>query len=200
VLSPGRARGPSASLRAVRAPTHLALPALVRAARCRASCAFRARLAASRARPARAAPARANSGEVKVSDFGCVGSVDAETGEDAGASTFVGTLPYMAPERIHGNRYSYASDVWSVGLTILECARGYFPYAHCNGYFAVLSAVVHEPSPVRATRRAPTRPRAARRAASRPVHPAPGDADEIRRPATRERSIRLAPVCTPRRQ
>ncbi|KAM3567338.1 hypothetical protein VYU27_010514, partial [Nannochloropsis oceanica] len=74
-------------------------------------------------------------GEVKISDFGIVRRLDEEEeeeeeGEEEGgreggprapptlirlgenAQTFVGTVTYMSPERIDGQDYSYASDVW----------------------------------------------------------------------------------------
>lgn len=34
----------------------------------------------------------------------------------------------MSPERINGRSYSFKSDIWSVGLTLLEMASGRFPY------------------------------------------------------------------------
>lgn len=40
------------------------------------------------------------------------------------AKTFVGTMQFMSPERINGETYGYASDVWSLGLTILCVATG----------------------------------------------------------------------------
>jgi serine/threonine protein kinase len=43
-------------------------------------------------------------------------------------ATFVGTVTYMSPERIRNENYSYAADIWSLGLAILECATGKFPY------------------------------------------------------------------------
>jgi len=43
-------------------------------------------------------------------------------------ATFVGTVTYMSPERIRNENYSCAADIWSLGLTILECATGKFPY------------------------------------------------------------------------
>ena len=46
----------------------------------------------------------------------------------AGKTTFVGTLVYMSPERIQGLAHGYDSDVWSLGLTIMECLQGRFPY------------------------------------------------------------------------
>jgi len=83
-------------------------------------------------------------GQCKVSDFGCVAELQDSFGK---CGTFVGTVPYMSPERINGDEYSYASDVWSFGLTIVECALGHFPYARCNGYWGILQAVLKEPSP-----------------------------------------------------
>ena len=40
----------------------------------------------------------------------------------------VGTVTYMSPERIRGEKYSFDSDIWSLGLTLVECAIGRFPY------------------------------------------------------------------------
>ncbi|EEQ36951.1 hypothetical protein CLUG_01074 [Clavispora lusitaniae ATCC 42720] len=62
-------------------------------------------------------------GNVKICDFGVSGEVD-----NSVATTFVGTQYYMAPERIMGKPYSVSCDVWSLGLTLLEVARGSFPY------------------------------------------------------------------------
>ena len=40
----------------------------------------------------------------------------------------MGTVTYMSPERIGGLGYGFDSDVWSLGLSLLECALGRFPY------------------------------------------------------------------------
>ena len=47
-----------------------------------------------------------------------------------GGCESVGTTGYMAPERLDGGHagYGYASDVWSLGLTLLAVAAGRFPY------------------------------------------------------------------------
>lgn len=64
-------------------------------------------------------------GEVKVSDFG----VSTQLKDTLGlAETFTGTVTYMDPGRIAGQLHSSNSDVWSLGLTIMECALGYYPY------------------------------------------------------------------------
>jgi len=39
----------------------------------------------------------------------------------------------MSPERIRNSSYSYAADIWSLGLTVLECATGRFPYCVNGG-------------------------------------------------------------------
>jgi len=64
------------------------------------------------------------SGAVKLCDFGVSG--DAGTGGDA--NTFIGTSYYMAPERITGQSYTITSDVWSLGVTLLEVAQHRFPF------------------------------------------------------------------------
>lgn len=44
------------------------------------------------------------------------------------AASWVGTVTYMSPERIRGAPYGVSSDIWSLGLTLLEAALGRFPY------------------------------------------------------------------------
>jgi mitogen-activated protein kinase kinase 3 len=39
----------------------------------------------------------------------------------------------MSPERIRNRPYSYMSDIWSLGLVIMECATGRYPFhEHTN--------------------------------------------------------------------
>ncbi|ODQ63569.1 Pkinase-domain-containing protein [Nadsonia fulvescens var. elongata DSM 6958] len=62
-------------------------------------------------------------GQVKLCDFGVSGEV-----VNSLATTFTGTSYYMAPERIQGQSYTVTSDVWSLGLTIMEVAQHRFPF------------------------------------------------------------------------
>ncbi|ORZ41498.1 kinase-like domain-containing protein [Catenaria anguillulae PL171] len=62
-------------------------------------------------------------GDIKLCDFGVSGLL-----VESMANTFVGTSFYMAPERIQGHPYTVRSDVWSLGITMLELALGKFPY------------------------------------------------------------------------
>jgi mitogen-activated protein kinase kinase len=61
---------------------------------------------------------------VKLCDFG----VSGEFGTRGDADTFIGTSYYMAPERITGQSYTINSDVWSLGVTLLEVAQHRFPF------------------------------------------------------------------------
>ncbi|KAK3674672.1 Protein kinase C signaling pathway involved MAPKK protein [Recurvomyces mirabilis] len=63
-------------------------------------------------------------GEVKLCDFG----VSGEFGTKGDANTFIGTSYYMPPERITGQSYTITSDVWSLGVTLLEVAQHRFPF------------------------------------------------------------------------
>ncbi len=64
-------------------------------------------------------------GDLKISDFGVSGQL---TSSVSNCLSWVGTVTYMSPERIRGDEYSYDSDVWSMGLTLVECALGRYPY------------------------------------------------------------------------
>lgn len=89
-------------------------------------------------------------GEVKITDFGVSATLASTSGE---RDTFVGTYNYMSPERINGNQYGYKSDIWSLGIVMLECATGQFPYsppeegAGWTSFYELLEAVVDQPPP-----------------------------------------------------
>ena len=40
---------------------------------------------------------------------------------------------YMSPERIQNHDYNFSADIWSLGLTLLECGMGKYPYDHLDG-------------------------------------------------------------------
>ncbi|QIX00653.1 hypothetical protein AMS68_006170 [Peltaster fructicola] len=91
-------------------------------------------------------------GQIKLCDFGVSSELD-----NSVADTFVGTGTYMAPERIQGSPYTVKSDVWSVGLTLMELAIGKFPFsidaedeeeaAGPQGILDLLQQIVLEPAP-----------------------------------------------------
>lgn len=83
------------------------------------------------------------SGHIKISDFG----ITRELNTIEVANTFVGTLAFMSPERIAGRDYSYASDIWSLGLCIIAMATGSPPFDQNSGYWAVVKKICDEQPP-----------------------------------------------------
>ena len=77
------------------------------------------------------------SGQVKVLDFGLAKLyVDHELTDATrsiqsatNASAVVGTLPYIAPEILRGEKADARSDIWSLGVTLYEVVR----YRVCKG-------------------------------------------------------------------
>ncbi|TFK37259.1 STE/STE7/MEK1 protein kinase [Crucibulum laeve] len=63
-------------------------------------------------------------GDIKLCDFGVSGELI-----NSIANTFVGTSVYMSPERIQGAEYSVKSDIWSLGISLIELALGRFPFS-----------------------------------------------------------------------
>ena len=89
-------------------------------------------------------------GEVKISDFGLSAELDSTKEMCA---TFIGTHAYMSPERLGGKPYSFASDVWSLGITLVECAEGQYPYPSFSSAnaFVLLSQIINDPAPTLST-------------------------------------------------
>lgn len=91
-------------------------------------------------------------GQVRLCDFG----VSGEFGTKGDANTFIGTSYYMAPERITGQSYTITSDVWSLGVTLLEVAQHRFPFPADGaemqpraglGLIDLLTFIVRQPIP-----------------------------------------------------
>ncbi|XP_034100280.1 dual specificity mitogen-activated protein kinase kinase 6 [Drosophila nasuta] len=87
------------------------------------------------------------SGQVKICDFGISGYL-----VDSVAKTIdAGCKPYMAPERIdpQGNpaQYDIRSDVWSLGISMIEMATGQYPYNKWRTPFEQLRQVVEDDPP-----------------------------------------------------
>lgn len=61
----------------------------------------------------------------QVTDFGVSAALQSST---AMCRTFVGTYKYMSPERMKSEKYSYSSDIWSLGLVLMECGTNVYPY------------------------------------------------------------------------
>lgn len=73
----------------------------------------------------------------KLSDFGLARDLNPGV---SNADTFVGTVAYMSPERLQGRTYTYASDIWALGVSIVECLIGRHPFNCPQNYFDYIEA------------------------------------------------------------
>lgn len=86
-----------------------------------------------------------SSGEIKICDFGVSGQlIDSMVTHFIclvhhfikktyfQANSFVGTRSYMSPERLQGTHYSVQSDIWSLGLSLVEMAIGMYHFIIIN--------------------------------------------------------------------
>lgn len=85
-------------------------------------------------------------GKLKIADFGVSGKIDKTL--DC-LSSWVGTMTHMSPERLKGEGYYADTDIWSLGLVLLECALGKFPFpleADLNdmGFWKILSLIEND--------------------------------------------------------
>ncbi|KAL3795490.1 hypothetical protein ACHAW5_002457 [Stephanodiscus triporus] len=86
-----------------------------------------------------------SSGRVKLADFGIVSQWRPNDIMDTDGTimncTVVGTTRYMSPERLRGRPYTRSSDVWSVGLLLLEMARGDSPFEDVTSVFELVQTL-----------------------------------------------------------
>jgi len=77
------------------------------------------------------------SGQIKIVDFGLARILEEESADSDNCKNssaqeigwLAGTLPYMAPELLHGETPTVQAGVWSVGVVLFEMLTGKLPFA-----------------------------------------------------------------------
>ncbi len=89
----------------------------------------------------------ARDGRVLLTDFGIAAiegdSTITRTGE------LVGSIDYLAPERVRGGRPGPASDLWSLGATLYAAVEGTSPFRRSSPISTMQAVVTEEPQPAR---------------------------------------------------
>jgi len=70
-----------------------------------------------------------STGHIILTDFGLAKE---KVESDDGASTFCGTMEYMAPEMIKGEKYGKSTDFWSTGILLYDMLAGNPPFRNKN--------------------------------------------------------------------
>lgn len=97
------------------------------------------------------------SGQVKVLDFGLAKTVPTKKGlpnqEDSiskhsQSGLLAGTVSYMSPEQLRGERLDFRSDVFSMGTVIYEMVTGKNPYAQESTAETISAILTKQPPPL----------------------------------------------------
>jgi eukaryotic-like serine/threonine-protein kinase len=95
--------------------------------------------------------------QVKVLDFGLAKTVHTKKGlapqEDSvshlsQSGLLAGTVSYMSPEQLRGDRLDYRTDVFSLGTVVYEMATGKNPYAQGSTAETISSILTAQPPPL----------------------------------------------------
>jgi len=82
-------------------------------------------------------------GVPKIADFGISSTIE---NHSKSAHTVIGTPLFMSPEVVEGRAYTNKTDIWSLGITAIECAEGVPPLMGENPLRAMYR-ISREPPP-----------------------------------------------------
>jgi TolB-like protein len=91
-------------------------------------------------------------GRLKILDFGLAqlapqGDLSATVTLTQPHATTAGTLPYMSPEHLRGQKPDARSDIWAAGVVLYEMATGRRPFSETTGPVLIDAILNHEPRP-----------------------------------------------------
>ncbi len=104
---------------------------------------------------------RTDEGRVKILDFGLArvrapapAPVETEAATEAltRAGQVFGTVPYMAPEQLRGERVDARADIFSLGAVLYEMASGRRPFGGASAADVVSAILREEPPPLESLR------------------------------------------------
>jgi serine/threonine protein kinase len=81
-----------------------------------------------------------------VMDFGLALRIGAEEASASDARAVVGSLAYMAPEQLEGEKLTAAADVYAFGVILFEMLTGQLPFRGSTGASTALKRL-HQPPP-----------------------------------------------------
>jgi serine/threonine-protein kinase len=84
-------------------------------------------------------------GTIKVVDFGIARLVDTSRSQ---TGLLIGTVNYMSPEQVRGERVDGRSDIFSVGVMFYELLSGQRPFTGANFTAVMLAIISQEHKPV----------------------------------------------------
>jgi tetratricopeptide (TPR) repeat protein len=94
-------------------------------------------------------------GRLKILDFGLAYMLKTETTDVTATASLTetysdaGTLPYMAPEQIKGQKPDARADVWSAGAVLYEMSTGKPPFGDLTRGPLIAAILEHAPAPPR---------------------------------------------------
>jgi serine/threonine protein kinase len=85
--------------------------------------------------------------EIKLADLGLATRLP-QSGYVHSKNGFHGTAAFLSPERIRGQNYGYAADIWALGLTLFATAAGMHPFQSSTegGFFTLEDAITNQPA------------------------------------------------------